>query len=55
MGLNLMRGLCADVDAKITIKNLSGTKIVILCNDHLHQEEINLDMALNHMPDLEVS
>lgn len=52
-GLKLIRGLCEDIDAKITFKNAAGTRIVIVCNNLHQQEEINLDMALNHLPDLD--
>ncbi|MDR6943814.1 histidine kinase dimerization/phosphoacceptor domain -containing protein [Mucilaginibacter pocheonensis] len=55
MGLSLMRGLCEDIDAKITFKNASGTRIVILCNNDRQQEDINLDMALRHLPDLDLN
>lgn len=55
MGLNLMRGLCEDIDATITFKNASGARIVILVNNDRQQEEINLDMALPHMPDLDLN
>jgi len=55
MGLNLMRGLCEDIDAKISFKNATGTRIIILCNNDRRQEEINLDMALRHLPDLDMN
>ncbi|WP_429391479.1 histidine kinase dimerization/phosphoacceptor domain -containing protein [Mucilaginibacter lappiensis] len=55
MGLKLMRGLCEDIDAKITFKNASGTRIVILCNNDRQQEEINMDTALRHLPDLDMN
>lgn len=54
-GLKLMRGLCEDIDAKIIFKNASGTRIIILCNNDRQQEEINLDMALDHLPDLDMN
>jgi two-component sensor histidine kinase len=55
MGLKLMRGLCEDIDAKITFKNVSGTRIVVVCHKDRLQEEINLDMALGHLPDLNMN
>ncbi|SEO10145.1 histidine kinase dimerization/phosphoacceptor domain -containing protein [Mucilaginibacter sp. OK283] len=55
MGLNLMRGLCEDIDAKITFKNASGTRIVVVCDNDRRQEEINLDLALDHLPDLDMN
>jgi len=55
VGLKLIRGLCEDIDAKMTIKNASGTRIVILCNSEQSLEEINLDRALDHLPDSDMS
>jgi two-component sensor histidine kinase len=55
MGLNLMRGLCEDIDAKISFKNDTGTQIIILCNNNRKQEDIDLDMALHHLPDVELN
>jgi two-component sensor histidine kinase len=55
MGLNLMRGLCEDIDAKISFKNATGTRITILCNNGRRQEEVNLDMALRHLPDIDLN
>ncbi|MET3501275.1 two-component sensor histidine kinase [Mucilaginibacter rubeus] len=53
-GLKLIRGLCEDIDAKVTLKNTGGTRIIILCNAQ-RQEEIDLDMALRHLPDINLS
>ncbi|SEM82338.1 Two-component sensor histidine kinase, contains HisKA and HATPase domains [Mucilaginibacter gossypiicola] len=51
-GFKLIRGLCEDIDAKITIKNASGTRIIIQCNNDQQQEEVNLELVLAHLPDL---
>lgn len=55
MGLNLIRGLCEDIDAKVTFQNTSGTKIIVVCNNESQQEDINLDIALNHLPDFDIN
>lgn len=52
MGLKLIHGLCEDIDARVTFQNTSGTRIIVVCDSETHQEEINLDIALNHLPDL---
>lgn len=55
MGLKLIHGLCEDIDARVTFQNTSGTRIIVVCDNETHQEEINLDVALNHLPDLNVN
>jgi two-component sensor histidine kinase len=55
MGLSLMRGLCEDIGAKIIFKKSTGTRILIQCDRNRQQEEINLDMALGHLPDLGIN
>lgn len=55
MGLKLIRGLCQDIDAELKIINNAGTSLVILIADDPYQEVVDLDIALEHLPDTTIS
>ena len=55
MGLKLIRGLCQDIDAELKLINNAGTTIVIQIADDPHQEVVDLDIALDHLPDTIIS
>lgn len=54
IGIRLMRGLCEDIDARIRFENASGTRITVTTHGANPQDNINLDKALSHLPDLAV-
>ncbi|QEM14253.1 sensor histidine kinase [Mucilaginibacter rubeus] len=54
IGIRLMRGLCEDIDARIRFENVNGTRITVTTYGASPHENINLDKALSHLPDLAV-
>lgn len=52
IGIRLMRGLCEDIDAKIRFENINGTRITVTSYGVSPEDNINLDKALSHLPDL---